>query len=94
MFGLEQFVEIPAVGALLIVGILPFFLATGNASLISEFLQHRLTKKYLSQIAAVGVVLLFIVGLVGNQLIDAVVEDELVPGQSRYETLYKKWRRS
>ena len=97
MFGPEEFVEVPVIGLMLLLGMLPLLL--GSHRLLKKGVRVRIASPIggelsLPHLAALAVVVAFIVGLVGNQVIDAVVEDDIVPDVDRYEHMYKTWRRS
>ena len=96
MFGETQFIEIPVIGLLLLFGISPLLILA-----VQEWRSKDGFCPPLARIAelpdqgagvALLVVLAFVVGMVGNQLLDFAVDDEWTIGFHDYEELYADWR--
>ena len=96
MFGENQFIEVPVIGLLLLFGIAPLLILA-----VQKWREETGFCPPLARIAALSekgagvallVVLAFVVGMIGNQVLDAVIDDEWTIGFDDYESLYAKWR--
>jgi len=95
MFGEQQFIETPVIGLLLMFGVSPLVIALTAWRNQAGFCPPLKTIAGLSDkgsSVALLVVVAFVVGVVGNQVLDSIVDDELTIGFPNYEKLYTDWR--
>jgi len=94
VYGPEEFLELPLVGILLLSAVTPILLATPSGHKVWIYRNgSRRDRISLPHLAASLLFIEFAVGIVGNQVIDAVIHDDDVPSVDDYEELYKRWRR-
>jgi len=95
MFGPAELVELPIVGIMLILGMTPLLiLASPDLRSVRGFFPWFPELKQLPERGPSMSLLLvaaFVVGAVGNQLIDVAVPDDWSPGHRDYEALYQCW---
>ena len=96
MFGEQQFIETPVIGLLLMFGVSPLIVALharwrGEEGFCPPLKQLAGLSEKGSTVTLL-VVAAFVVGIVGNQVLDAMIDDEWTIGFANYEELYEDWR--
>ena len=83
---IERFLEIPIVGALLLLPLIPWLYIqhTGTPEVLATILQWSRSRR-----AALGLAVVFVLGVAGNQLVDVVTGISIIDPKTKHENQYR-----